>query len=33
MRAQLASLPDAAAIQQVISEWEPHAPGQRRAAV
>ena len=33
MRAQLANLPDAAAIQQVISEWEPHAPGQRRAAV
>jgi len=33
MRAQLAALPDAAAVQQVISEWEPHAPGQRRAAV
>ena len=33
MRAQLAALPDAAAVQQIISEWEPHAPGQRRAAV
>ncbi len=33
MRAELAGLPDAAAVQQVISKWEPHAPGQRRAAV
>jgi PTS system nitrogen regulatory IIA component len=33
MRTQLAALPDAAAIQQMISKWEPHAPGQRRAAV
>src|SRR5690348_14751482 len=33
MRTQLAALPDAATIQQVISKWEPHAPGQRRAAV
>jgi PTS system nitrogen regulatory IIA component len=33
MRTQLAALPDATAVQQVISKWEPHAPGQRRAAV
>ncbi len=33
MRVELAGLPDAAAVQQVISKWEPHAPGQRRAAV
>jgi PTS system nitrogen regulatory IIA component len=33
MRAQLAVLPDAAAVRQVISKWEPHAPSQRRAAV
>ncbi len=33
MRAQLTGLPDAAAVQQAIREWEPHAPGQRRAAV
>ena len=33
MRTQLAALPDAPAVQQVISKWEPHAPGQRRAAV
>ena len=33
MRAQLAVLPDASAVQHIISGWEPHAPGQRRAAV
>lgn len=33
MRAQLASLADARDVQRLISEWEPHAPGQRRAAV
>jgi PTS system nitrogen regulatory IIA component len=33
MRAQLAALPDARDVQRLISEWEPHAPGQRRAAV
>ena len=33
MRAALAGLADAATVQQVISKWEPHAPGQRRAAV
>jgi PTS system nitrogen regulatory IIA component len=33
MRTQLAGLADATALQQVISRWEPHAPGQRRAAV
>ena len=33
MRTQLGALSDAAAVQQVISKWEPHAPGQRRAAV
>jgi nitrogen PTS system EIIA component len=33
MRTQLAGLPDAGAIQKSIREWEPHAPGQRRAAV
>ena len=33
MRAQLAALPDARDLQRLISEWEPHAPGQRRAAV
>ena len=33
MRAQLASLTDARDIQRLISEWEPNAPGQRRAAV
>ena len=33
MRAELAALPDAAAVQQAISKWEPHAPSQRRAAV
>jgi nitrogen PTS system EIIA component len=33
MRAQLAALPDAHKAQRLISEWEPHAPGQRRAAV
>ncbi len=33
VRAQLAALPDAQDVQRFISEWEPHAPGQRRAAV
>jgi PTS system nitrogen regulatory IIA component len=33
MRAQLAALPDARDVQRLISGWEPHAPGQRRAAV
>ena len=33
MRAQLTALPDARDVQRLISEWEPHAPGQRRAAV
>ena len=33
MRAQLAALPDARDVQRLISKWEPHAPGQRRAAV
>jgi PTS system nitrogen regulatory IIA component len=33
MRAQLAALLDARDVQRLISEWEPHAPGQRRAAV
>jgi nitrogen PTS system EIIA component len=33
IRAQLATLPDAASVQRVIAEWEPHAPSQRRAAV
>ena len=33
MRTQLVALPDAAAVQRLISQWEPHAPGQRRAAV
>jgi len=33
VRAQLAALPDAQDVQRFISEWEPHAPGQRRAAI
>ena len=33
MRAQLTALTDARDVQRVISEWEPHAPGKRRAAV
>ncbi|HEV8647451.1 MAG TPA: PTS IIA-like nitrogen regulatory protein PtsN [Burkholderiales bacterium] len=33
VRAQLAALPDARDVQRLISDWEPHAPGQRRAAV
>ena len=33
MRAQLAALPEALAVKQIIRDWEPHAPGQRRAAV
>ncbi len=33
MRAQLAALPHAQDVKHLISEWEPHAPGQRRAAV
>jgi PTS system nitrogen regulatory IIA component len=33
VRAQLAALPDAGDVQRLISEWEPHAPGRRRAAV
>lgn len=33
MRAQLAALPDARDVQRLISQWEPHAPSQRRAAV
>jgi len=33
MRAQLAALPEAREVQRLICKWEPHAPGQRRAAV
>ncbi|HYN27505.1 MAG TPA: PTS sugar transporter subunit IIA [Burkholderiales bacterium] len=33
MRAQLTALSDARDVQRLISEWEPHAPSQRRAAV
>jgi len=33
MRAQLTALRDASEVQRLISEWEPHAPSQRRAAV
>jgi len=33
MRAQLTALPDARDVQRLIREWQPHAPGQRRAAV
>ena len=33
VRAQLAALPYAGDVQRLISEWEPHAPGRRRAAV
>lgn len=33
MRAQLASLSDPAEVQKLITQWEPHAPSQRRAAV
>jgi len=33
MRAQLATLRDPQDVQRLISEWEPHAPGKRRAAV
>ncbi len=33
MRAQLTALADAPDVQRLISDWEPHAPGQRRAAV
>jgi PTS system nitrogen regulatory IIA component len=32
MRAALAAAPDPAAAQRLITEWEPHAPNQRRAA-
>ena len=33
LRSALAAAPDAAAAQRLITEWEPHAPSQRRAAV
>ena len=33
MRAQLTALADPAAVQKLITQWEPHAPNQRRAAV
>lgn len=33
MRARLAAAPDPLDVQRIISQWEPHAPGQRRAAV
>ena len=33
MRTALTSIPDAAGAQRLITEWEPHAPSQRRAAV
>ena len=33
MRAQLTALSDARDVQRLIREWQPHAPGQRRAAV
>lgn len=33
MRARLTTLADAAEVQKLITEWEPHAPDQRRAAV
>ena len=32
MRAALAGAPDPASAQRLITEWEPHAPSQRRAA-
>ena len=33
LRAQLGLMRDAAAVKQVFNNWQPHAPGQRRAAV
>lgn len=33
LRSQLTMLPDPAAVQKLITQWEPHAPNQRRAAV
>lgn len=33
MRTALSEAPDAATAQRLITEWEPHAPTQRRAAV
>jgi PTS system nitrogen regulatory IIA component len=33
MRTALTNIPDAAGAQRLITEWEPHAPSQRRAAV
>jgi PTS system nitrogen regulatory IIA component len=33
MRTQLAGMPDAPQVQRLITQWEPHAPSQRRAAV
>ena len=33
MRTALTDAPDAATAQRLITEWEPHAPTQRRAAV
>ena len=33
LRAQLIDCPDSAAAQRLIVQWEPHAPGHRRAAV
>jgi PTS system nitrogen regulatory IIA component len=33
MRARLASMADAGEVQKLITEWQPHAPDQRRAAV
>jgi PTS system nitrogen regulatory IIA component len=33
MRTQLGALADATQVRQLISQWEPHAPDQRRAAV
>lgn len=33
IRGQLAAATDPLDVQQLITQWEPHAPGQRRAAV
>lgn len=33
LRAQLGLIREAAAVKQVFDNWQPHAPGQRRAAV
>jgi PTS system nitrogen regulatory IIA component len=33
LRRKLAEAPDAQTLQQLVTSWEPHAPGQHRAAV